>query len=154
MKLYSNKDGKQVVDFGDAVSPDGKLIQPTLRGETKKELWEFYKDFGLTGAITFVAGGLLLGGGLVLGSTQDKAINAFTGLALMAIAAFISFIRSKSQSLRDRYISETTQASVRAVAETLVGVTDHHRINATLQKARQIHDHGLQAMANQPVSEK
>lgn len=119
MKITKDSSGNTIVDFMGAVLPDGKKIEDLLKNNISNSLIQVMREFGPIGVITYVGGFIMLFIFPFRSELNEQILFSFSGLFLLSLATYISYLRIKAQRDREKALIEMTQNSGNRLAEQL-----------------------------------
>lgn len=138
MKISKNASGKTTIDFEGAVLPDETNIEDSLKARFSNSLISVLREFGIVGALTYLGGGVMIFLFPQQREFNRQVLYAISGLFLLALAGFISYIRIKVGRDREQFLIEMARETCNRLAEQLGKNIPSQQIDGIIQKIRQI----------------
>lgn len=151
MKISRDASGKTTVDFMGSVLPDGRKIEDLLKNRLGNGLVDVLREFGIVGVTTYIGGIIMLYHFPKQGAFDKQVLYAISGIALLFLAALISYSRIKAQSAREKALIEMTQNTNNRLAEQLAKGMTNEQVAAIIQKIRQNQRDMLTAIFKQTI---
>lgn len=149
MKITGGALGKTTVDFMGAVLPDGTKIEDLLKNQIPNSLVGVLREFGIMGVVTYVGGAIMLFLFPVQNEFNRQLLYAISGLSLLFLASFISYIRIKAQRDREKSLIEMTQNTGNRLAEQLGKNMSNEQVVSITQTIWQNQKDLVTAISNQ-----
>lgn len=122
-----------------------------IRNNPKDFLIDLYRDFGVAGVATYVGGIFLLYRFPSQTDDTKQILFVVSGLVLLALATFISYLRIKSQRERENAIISMAEATCNRLAEQLGKGLTEKQVESIAQKIRQIHRDTRESIFARPI---